>query len=139
MFSSSVVRPLATLILIATVTTASFAERWKDIGAIPDNRINAMKFRLDLDALKRDGNLLTYRVEITRPNNPARASRTDYSTSEIDCSAGTRRHLSGETLLSDGSVRKIEGAKVWRKINDYEVAKGILADYCSPPNGSPSR
>ncbi len=141
MFSSSpsVVRVVATLALTSVVAGPLFAERWKDIGRAPDSNIHAMKIRIDLDALKQDGNLLTYRVEITRPNNPARAGWTNYSTSVIDCIAGTRRHLSAETFFPDGTVRRNEGANVWRKINEYDIAKGILADYCAPPNGSASR
>ncbi len=72
MFSSSplVVRVVATLLLTSAVAGPLFAERWKDLGRAPDNNIHAMKFRIDLDALKQDGNLLTYRVEVIRPNNP---------------------------------------------------------------------
>ena len=125
-------RIAAAFILVAIAAPAS-AERWQDFG-----KTKVMTSRLDLDALKREGDLVTYRVEITWPNNPRRAGWRAISTSVIDCSTGMRKNLSGETYLPDGTLRKNAGANRWQKIMEFELAAGVRDLYCRPADGSVS-
>ena len=61
------------------VSGVASAERWQE-------RANngRMKVRIDLDGFQRDGNLLTYRVEITYPKDPKRSGQSVISTSVIE-------------------------------------------------------
>lgn len=94
--------------IVSSAATPLQAERWQAFG-----QNDRMSVRIDLDAFKRDGNMLTYRVEITFPNDPRRPNRKILSTSVIDCATGLRKHLAVETLMPDGTVRKGKGANRW--------------------------
>lgn len=110
MSRSLVLSAIVSALGLATGSIAS-AENWQDFGAN-----QRMSVRIDLDALKIDGPLISYTVELTYPKDPRRTGRRDLSTSEIDCSTGMRRHLTIATQGSDGTMTSRPGDGQWRKI-----------------------
>jgi hypothetical protein len=112
------------LLVLALVGVAS-AERWQDRA---DN--TRMKTRLDLDGFQRDGNLLTYRVEITFPNDPKRSGQSVISTSAIDCGANKRKQVATETRFPDGTIRKSSGANLWLNLKAWDFGAGVRNEYC---------
>jgi len=133
------IRALLFLTLVGISGTAN-AERWQD--RVDNDRI---KTRLDLDSIRRDGDLLTYRVEFTRKQPPIYVGRRDISNSVIDCRTKMRKHVSTETHFPDGTVRKTDGANLWIKVRDGDFGTGVRNDHCgkvkadiiAPKNPSP--
>lgn len=117
------------LLILISFSVAASAERWQDRA---DN--GRTKYRLDLDGLQRDGDLLTYWVEITFPGVPQRAGQRVISTSVIDCRTNMRKHVATETHLPDGTIRKADGANNWLKLKDWEFGTGVRNDYCGKVN-----
>lgn len=113
------------VLVLLCVSSVASAERWQD-------RANngRMKIRLDLDGFKRDGNLLTYRVEITSPNDPKRFGQRVISTSVIDCGANKRKHVASETRFPDGTIRKNDGTNLWLNLRDWDFGAGVRKEYC---------
>jgi hypothetical protein len=127
-FSAS--RSIAAVSLVASALAApANAERWQ---VRVDN--DRLKTRLDLDSIKRDGDLLTYRVEMTRKQPPIYVGRRDISTSVIDCRTNMRKHIATETHLPDGTIRKGAGANRWMKLKDRDFGTGVRNDYCGKVN-----
>lgn len=131
--------------LIARVAAASAlalaaaplaAEPWRQLPSTKVDAQPSVERRLDLGSLKQDGDLLTYRVEMTTPANPTRPRRVFVSTSVVDCRTNQRRHVATETVAADGTVTQRPGMNVWRTIAAHEVATGIIADYCKPAAAS---
>jgi hypothetical protein len=129
--SRNLPRLIAGLALICTAITPLGAENWQAFG-----KTERMTSRIDLDALKRDGSQLTYRLELTYPNDPRRAGWRAISNSVIDCTTGMRKHISGETYLPDGTVRKAAGASRWYKFREGDFAAGVRDRFCTMPASS---
>lgn len=107
------------------VSGVASAERWQE-------RANngRMKVRIDLDGFQRDGNLLTYRVEITYPKDPKRSGQSVISTSVIDCGANKRKQIASETRFPDGTIRKTGGTNLWLNLKDWDFGAGVRNEYC---------
>lgn len=110
---------------LVCISSASGAERWQDRASN-----GRMKYRLDLDALQRNGDLLTYRVEITFPGVPERAGQRVISTSVVDCRAAKRKHIASETHFPDGTMRKDGGSSYWLDLKEWEFGTGVRNEYC---------
>jgi hypothetical protein len=108
-----------------TIHTPALAERWQDIGR------NQHSFaRIDLDALKREGSLMTYTLDFTYPDDPRRIGRRDVSTAQIDCKTGLRRFLEITTIKADGTSTTTPGNKEWRPVRAYSTSERIRQLYC---------
>ncbi len=121
---------MSRLVVLVSVFALAFAipanaERWQD--RVDNDRV---KTRLDLDGFRRDGRLLTYRMEITVKGTPDHPGTRTVSTSVIDCRTNMRKNLATETFLPDGSVQKKHGANRWMTLKDWEFAVGVRNDYC---------
>lgn len=121
------IQALLFLTLISISVTAS-AERWQD--QVDNDRI---KTRLDLDSIKRDGDLLTYRMEMTYKTPPIYVGRRIISTSMIDCRTNMRKHIATETHFPDGTVRKTDGANIWMKLKETDFGTGVRNEHCRKP------
>ncbi len=119
---------------IASAITASplAAGPWRQLPTTKVDGQPSVERRLDLGSIKQEGDLLTYRVEITTPANPTRPQRVVISTSVVDCRTHMRRHVGTETTDADGTVAQRPGMNVWRAIAPHEIANGVIADYCQP-------
>ena len=114
--SFSTPRFIAAVSLVASALAApANAERWQD--RVDNDRITT---RLDLDSIKREGDLLTYRMEMTYKTPSIYVGRRGISTSVIDCRTNMRKHIATETHFPDGSVRKTDGANLWMKLKDLD-------------------
>jgi hypothetical protein len=128
------------LLVLACLCSTASAERWQ---VRVDN--DRLKTRLDLDGFKRDGDLLTYRMEMTYKEPPIYVGRRAISTSVIDCRTSMRKHVSTETHFPDGTVRKTDGANRWIKLRDGDFGAGVRNEHCgkvkaditAPKNPSP--
>lgn len=98
-------------VVALSLSAPAVAERWQDLGAK-----HTMTVRLDLDALKYEGKIMTYRVEITYPDDPRRAGRRDLSTAKIDCQTGLRQLYEITIIAADGTTTTRPGDRSWRKI-----------------------
>lgn len=107
------------------VPSGAIAERWQ--VRVDNDRI---KTRLDLDGVKRDGDWLTYRMEMTYREPPIYVGRRVISTSVIDCRPNMGKHVATETHFPDGTVRKTNGANRWMNLRDQEFGTGVRNDYC---------
>ena len=117
------------------------AERWQDLGAR-----HTMTVRIDLDALKYEGHIMTYRVEMTYPNDPRRAGRRDLSTAKIDCDTGLRQFYEVTSIAADGTTTTRPGDRNWRKILSGGTPERVRELYCNAGDwsvadhaGAPSR
>lgn len=126
-------RLIAGLALTCTAITPLAAENWQDFGMT-----ERMTSRIDLDAVKREGNQITYRLEIIQHTNPNRAGWRTISNSAIDCSTGMRKHISGETYRPDGTAVRSAGANRWYKFREGDFAAGVRDRFCTPPVSSTS-
>ena len=117
------------LLIFISLPGIARAERWQD--RVDNDRI---KTRLDLDSIKRDGDLLTYRMEMTHTTPPIFVGRRVISTSVIDCRTNMRKHIAAETHFPDGTVRKTAGANLWMKLKDLDFGAGVRNEYCGKAN-----
>lgn len=112
------------LTLISISVTAS-AERWQD--RVDNDRI---KTRLDLDSIKRDGDLLTYRMEMTYKTPPIYVGRRIISTSMMDCRENLRKPIAVAIHFPDGTIRKSAGANRWMKLKEMDFGTGVRNEHC---------
>lgn len=124
MSRSLVLTAIVSALGLATGSMVS-AEHWQDFGAN-----QRMSVRIDLDALKIDGPIISYTVELTYPNDPRHTGRRDISTAEIDCSTGMRRHLTIATQGANGTMTSRSGDGQWRKIIPAGTPEDIRRRYC---------
>ena len=116
------------------LSSPAAGERWQDLGAK-----HTMTVRLDLDALKYDGHIMTYRVEITHPDDPRRAGRRALSTSKIDCRTGLRQHYEVTTIAADGKATTRPGDRNWRKVDPGGTPERVRHLFCKEGDWAPVR
>lgn len=134
------VTPIARLAIasaLAALAAAPLAaEPWRHLPTTKVDGQPSVERRLDLGSIREEGDLLTYRVEMTYPPTPSRPRRVVISTSVVDCRTHQRRHVGTETFGADGTVTQRPGMNVWRDIATHEIANGIIGDYCKPVGAS---
>lgn len=134
------VTPIARLAIasaLAVLAAAPLAaEPWRQLATTKVDGQPSVERRLDLGSIRQEGDLLTYRVEMTYPPTPSRPGRVVISTSVVDCRTHQRRHVGTEIVGADGTVTQRPGMNVWRDIAAYEIGHGVIADYCKPAAAS---
>ncbi|QIK95289.1 hypothetical protein G7076_01230 [Sphingomonas sp. HDW15A] len=117
--------PALLFLTLLGISGSGNAERWQE--RVDNDRI---KTRLDLDSIKWDSDLLTYRMEMTYKKPPIYVGRRVISTSMIDCRTNMRKHIATETHFPDGTVRKTGGANLWMKLKEIDFGTGVRNEHC---------
>ena len=115
---------LVAFVASSLLAPPAHAERWHDL-----KKVNRTASRIDLDSLKREGNLVTYRAEfiVTLPN----LTKRYISTAVIDCENGKRKGIESEQFRADGSIYKGSTDMGWRTIQPDTISSEIRQFICS--------
>ena len=86
--------------------------------------------RVDLDSIRRDGSMVTYRAEFAWDGANG-VVRRSINTAVIDCEKGTRKGLESEQFLADGSSRKGSMDMGWLAIRPDSVSAEVRRIICN--------